>query len=168
MKFNLQDLLTQYGSQKSTDDFPEDKARFTDDKRTEARMLVIQTVFTSLSSEKSTTGLVNEALEYCGLKSAHLDKRLFVKIAENALNKREEAIEEISQNLTDTWTFARVDQVTAAILITAISELLVKENPVEVLVSEYMALAHAFVEQEQANFIHGVLASVIKKYELGA
>lgn len=168
MKFNLQDLLNQFGTKKTADDFPEDKARFTDDKRTEARMLAIQAVFTSLSTEKSVAGLVNESLEYCGLKSAHLDKKLFVKLAENALNKREEAIEEISSNLTEDWTFARIEQVTAAILITSISELLLKEAPVEVLVSEYMALSYAFVDQEQAKFIHGVLASVIKKYELGA
>tara|TARA_Y100001960_G_C14772881_1_gene881226 strand:+ start:3972 stop:4478 length:507 start_codon:yes stop_codon:yes gene_type:complete len=168
MKFNLQDLLTQYGTQKNLDDFPEDKVRFTDDKRTEARMLAIQTVFTSLSDEKSATGLINESLEYSGLKSAHLDKKLYVKIAENALAKREDAIEEISQNLSDTWTFARVEQVTAAILITAIAELLAKETAVEILVSEYMALTYAFVEEDQAKFIHGVLASVIKKYNLGA
>ncbi|HAG52209.1 MAG TPA: hypothetical protein DCL21_00280 [Alphaproteobacteria bacterium] len=166
MKFNLQDLLNQYGSQKSLDDFPEDKVRFTDDKRTEARLLAVQTVFTSLSEEKSTTGLINESLEYCGLKSAHLDKKLFAKIAEQALNNKENAVEEISLNLDESWTFARIDQVTAAILITAISELMTKENPVQVLVSEYMALAHAFLEEDNSKFIHGVLASVIKKYNL--
>jgi len=166
MKFNLQDLLNQYGSQKSLDDFPEDKVRFTDDKRTEARLLAVQAVFTSLSEEKSTTGLINESLEYCGLKSAHLDKKLFAKIAELALNNKEQAVEEISLNLDETWTFARIDQVTAAILITAISELMAKEAPVQILISEYMALAHAFLEEDNSKFIHGVLASVIKKYNL--
>lgn len=168
MKFNLQDLLNQYGTQKSSDDFPEDKVRFTDDKRTEARMLAIQAVFTSLSEEKSTVALINESLEYSGLKSAHLDKKLFAKIAEAALNSKDNAIEEISLNLNETWTFERIDQVTAAILITAIAELLLKETAVEILVSEYMALANAFTEEDQTKFIHGVLASVIKKYNLGA
>lgn len=167
MKFNLQDLLDQYKSQKVSDDFPEDKVRYTDDKRTEARMLAIQTVFTSLSEEKSKAGLVNEALEYSGLKSAHLDKKLFVKIAENALDKKDDLIEEISTHLDETWTFARIDQVTAAILITAISELMAKQTAMEILVSEYMALAHAFCDKDKANFVHGVLASVIKKYNLG-
>jgi transcription antitermination factor NusB len=164
MKFNLQDLINQYGNPKNLDDFPEDKTRYTDDKRTEARMLAVQTVFTSFAEEKSTTGLINEAIEYSGLKSAHLDKKLFAKIAENALNNKDNAIAEISMNLTDKWTFERIDQVTAAILITAISELTAKESPVEVLISEYMALAYAFVEDENAKFIHGVLASVVKKY----
>lgn len=166
MKYNLQDLLNQYGSQKNLDDFPEDKVRYTDDKRTEARMLAVQTVFTSFNEEKSTTGLINEALEYSGLKSAHLDKKLYAKIAENALNNCDNAVQEISLNLNETWTFERLDKVSAAILITVISELLAKETAVEILVSEYMALAAAFVEPDQAKFIHGVIASVIKKYNL--
>ena len=168
MKFNLQDLLNQYGTDKTTDDFPEDKVRFTDDKRTEARMLAVQAVFTSLTEDKSTTGLVNESLEYCGLKSAHLDKKLFVKVAEKALDKKDTLIEEITLHLDESWSFARIEQVTAAILITAISELMEKETPVSIIVSEYMALANAFTEDDQSKFIHGVLASVIKKYELGA
>jgi N utilization substance protein B len=166
MKFNLNDLISQYSKVKNADDFPEDKVRYTDDKRTEARLLAVQTVFTSLNEEKSTTGLINESLEYCGLKSAHLDKKLFAKVAENALNNKDNAIEEITLNLNETWTFARIEQITAAILITAIAELLAKETAVEILVSEYMSLANAFVEEDQAKFIHGVLASVIKKYNL--
>jgi|TARA_Y100000590_G_C15160347_1_gene803306 N utilization substance protein B len=166
MKFNLNDLISQYSKVKNADDFPEDKVRYTDDKRTEARLLAVQAVFTSLNEEKSTTGLINESLEYCGLKSAHLDKKLFAKVAENALNNKDNAIEEITLNLNETWTFARVEQITAAILITAIAELLAKETAVEILVSEYMSLANAFVEEDQAKFIHGVLASVIKKYNL--
>jgi N utilization substance protein B len=166
MKFNLNDLISQYSKVKNADDFPEDKVRYTDDKRTEARLLAVQAVFTSLNEEKSTTGLINESLEYCGLKSAHLDKKLFAKVAENALNNKDNAIEEITLNLNETWTFARIEQITAAILITAIAELLAKETAVEILVSEYMSLANAFVEEDQAKFIHGVLASVIKKYNL--
>ena len=166
MKFNLNDLISQYSKVKNADDFPEDKVRYTDDKRTEARLLAVQAVFTSLNEEKSTTGLINESLEYCGLKSAHVDKKLFAKVAENALNNKDNAIEEITLNLNETWTFARVEQITAAILITAIAELLAKETAVEILVSEYMSLANAFVEEDQAKFIHGVLASVIKKYNL--
>lgn len=167
MKFDLEKLLEK-NSNKIQDEFPEDKKRYTDDKRTEARLLAIQAVFTSLKSDKSVSGIINESLEYFGLKSAQLDKKLFVKIAENALNNKEEIIKEVEINIdSNSWSFERIDPVTSSILITSIAELFMKENPVEIIISEYMALANAFVEKKQIAFIHGVLSSTINKYNLG-
>jgi len=168
MKFDLEKLLSENKTEKGNDDFPEHKVRFTDDKRTEARLLAIQAVFMHATSEdKSTSGVITESLEYFGLKSVHLDKKLFVKIVEKAIGNKDDVIKEIETNLDESWNFERLDDVVASILITSIAELLLKETPIEIVISEYMALSRAFVEQEQIAFIHGVLGSVAKKYNLG-
>lgn len=164
MKFNLQELLAQYNSKKVEDDFPEDKARFTDDKRTEARLLAIQAIFMSENTDKTNIALINESIEYFGLKSAYLDKKLFVKIAEHALNNKDSIIEEIKLNLDESWSLERIDPVAKAILIMAVAELQLKQASAQVIVSEYLALSSAFLDEKQIKFINGVLASVIKKY----
>lgn len=167
MKFNLEQLLSKQTNVKGEDDFPEEGKRFTDDKRTEARMLAIQAVFMYFASEDRTAaGIINESLEYFGLKAAQLDKKLFAKVVEKAIADKEAIIEEIQNNLDETWSFNRLEDTTSSILITSVAELMLKENPKEIIISEYMALANAFVEKDQASFINGVLASVIKNYNL--
>lgn len=168
MKFNLEELLAKQTKTDSNDDFPEDRKRFTDDKRTEARLLAIQAVFMFLNSEERTvSGVINESIEFAGLKSAQLDKKLFSKIAEKAIKDKDIIIEEIEKHLDESWSFQRLEKVTSAVLISAIAELIMKETAPQILISEYMALSHAFLEEKEAAFIHGVLAKVIQTYNLG-
>ncbi|MCP4354530.1 MAG: hypothetical protein GY793_02630 [Proteobacteria bacterium] len=168
MKFDLEKLLSENKTEDGKDEFPEHKVRFTDDKRTEARLLAVQAVFMhSTSEDKSVSGVITESLEYFGLKSAQMDKKLFAKIAEKALSDKDTIIKEIEEHLDESWSFARLNDIVASILVASVAELFLKETPVEILVSEYMALARAFVEQKEVSFIHGILGSVANKYKLG-
>ena len=166
MVFNLKDLVAQYGKKVNADDFPEEKTRFTDDKRTEARLLAVQSLFASKEFEGSAELLVNSMIKYSGLKSSHLDKKLAAAIINYVMANAAAINEEIALNLDEKWTLDRIEPVAKVIIQAAVGELKLANADSKVIVSEYMAIANSLLDLTQVKFINGVLATIISKYEL--
>ncbi|MBL0848552.1 MAG: transcription antitermination factor NusB [Candidatus Liberibacter ctenarytainae] len=64
----------------------------------------------------------------------------------------------ISSCLTEGWSLARLDLIVCAILRAGLFELInCYSVPVEVIISEYVSIAHAFFDNSEPNFINAVL-----------
>ncbi len=80
------------------------------------------------------------------------------------LEKYDELLETISENLTDGWRVERISKVSKAVLMLAIYEIkYVDDVPEKVAINEAIELAKKFDEPDSSAFVNGVLAGVIKK-----
>ena len=79
--------------------------------------------------------------------------------------KREEVnlMNIISENLKENWNVSRISKVNLTILKLAIYEILYKEIPFKAEINEAVELAKKFGDDNSKSFVHGILASVVKK-----
>ena len=75
-------------------------------------------------------------------------------------------MEQISNNLKSDWKIERLSKVNVVLLKLAIYEMLYKEVPYKVVINEVVELAKKYGEDTSANFINGVLATVVKENKL--
>lgn len=76
----------------------------------------------------------------------------------------DELTELICQNLLKGWTIERISKASRAILMLAIYEIrYVDDVPDKVAINEAVELAKTFDEPQNASFVNGVLAGVLKK-----
>ena len=76
---------------------------------------------------------------------------------------KKELVQLIETNLKSDWRIERISKVNLAILKLAIYELKYTEVPFKVVINEAVELAKKYGEDASKNFVHGVLASVIKE-----
>ena len=83
------------------------------------------------------------------------------------INGTEEKISEIeskiSENLKQDWKIDRISKVDLALLKLAIYEILYTDTPYKVAINEVIELSKKYGDEKSANFINGVLASIVKK-----
>jgi len=80
------------------------------------------------------------------------------------LEKKEELLAIIEENLKSGWSVSRISKVSKAILLLAIYEIkYVEDVPEKVAINEAVELAKKFDEPTSASFVNGVLAGVLKK-----
>ncbi len=85
------------------------------------------------------------------------------QIAKGVSENREEIEELISHNLKAGWTINRVSKVDLVLLKLAIYEIKYNELPYKVAINETVELAKKYGSDVSANFINGVLASIVKE-----
>ena len=87
----------------------------------------------------------------------------------NTILGTEEKISEIeskiSENLKQDWKIDRISKVDLALLKLAIYEILYTDTPYKVAINEVIELSKKYGDDKSANFINGVLASIVKKSE---
>lgn len=71
----------------------------------------------------------------------------------------------ISENLKQDWKIDRISKVDLALLKLAIYEILYTDTPYKVAINEVIELSKKYGDDKSANFINGVLASIVKKSE---
>lgn len=77
--------------------------------------------------------------------------------------KRDELNELISQNLKKGWTLNRISKVSHSILKLAIYEIkYVDDVPEKVAINEAVNLAKTYGDEDDAKFVNGILASIVK------
>ncbi len=80
------------------------------------------------------------------------------------LNRYDELIGIICENLLKGWTVDRISKTSRAILMLAIYEIKYADDvPDKVAINEAVELAKTFDEPQNAAFVNGVLAGVLKK-----
>lgn len=82
------------------------------------------------------------------------------------VEKNDLILEQISNNLKSDWKIERLSKVNVVLLKLAIYEMLYKEVPYKVVINEVVELAKKYGEDTSANFINGVLATVVKENKL--
>ena len=74
---------------------------------------------------------------------------------------------QIEECLSEKWSYDRVSKVNIAILEVAIFEMIFLKTPYKVVINEAVELAKAYADTKAPSFINGVLASIVKKNNLG-
>jgi N utilization substance protein B len=74
---------------------------------------------------------------------------------------QEEIDRAIVQSLSADWKLSRVDSILRAILRTAVYEFISRRDvPAKVVIDQYVDLAHAFFEDDQAAFVNASLDKI--------
>lgn len=96
-----------------------------------------------------------------------LSGNFLTDIIEGTYQKRDEIDELIDENIVD-WKMNRIGKVDKNIIRLAMYEILYQDDiPVAVSINEAIELAKSFSDQKSANFVHGVLARIVEKLDLG-
>lgn len=110
--------------------------------------------------------LALEIAEMATLECQSEVREYIQEIVKNFQEKFDEVDEEIKENATG-WDINRLVKIDKDILRIAIIELLYcKQTPMKVVVDEALELAKKYSTDDSSAFVNGVLAKVIRKYEL--
>ena len=117
------------------------------------RVRVIQKLYTSLLNTE-------EVIEY--QKSQY---KKFIKDVTQGTIERKELIEEIVlKNLSDDIDLKKTDKLLKIIIFAAIYELMFKHNnPIKVIISEYLKASEYFLEKAQIKYLNVILDKISKK-----
>ena len=127
-------------------------------KRSEAREQAFQLVF-----EMGITGdSVDAAIDAAGMSRDLILDDFAEKLAKGVEQNREKIDEQISRYIRG-WKFSRLSRVAVAALRLAVYDILYEDNiPDSVSINEAVELAKKYGSVEDAPFLNGVLASVVK------
>lgn len=90
--------------------------------------------------------------------SETLDRGLFSQLVLGVFEKKEILDDILRQNLSEEWTFERMDPLIIAILRCGLFEILTfLELPIPIIISEYLEVTHAFCGQKEAQFVNSLL-----------
>ena len=93
----------------------------------------------------------------------------YLKDIITGINNNEEKINSlISENLKSDWNIGRISKINLALLKLAIYEMIYKEIPYKVVINEVVEIAKKYADETSPVFINGVLASIVKKNNLGS
>lgn len=123
--------------------------------REEAFILIFEKIFNKDSVEQIIE-LANEARD---LKPDDYIKQVFYGVYENV----DEIDELISKNAVG-WKIARISKTALAILRLAIYEIkFIEEIPVSVSINEAVEICKKYATKEDASFVNGILATIVKE-----
>ena len=129
-------------------------------KRSEAREQAFQLVF-----EMGITGdSVDATIDAAGMSRDLILDDFAEKLAKGVEQNREKIDEQISRYIRG-WKFSRLSRVAVAALRLAVYEILYEDNITDsVSINEAVELAKKYGSVEDAPFVNGVLASVVKSH----
>ncbi|MDA0704152.1 MAG: transcription antitermination factor NusB [Proteobacteria bacterium] len=86
------------------------------------------------------------------------DRPMFARIVKGVFGRGKDLDEMLDRVLSEGWTVARLEVLLRAILRSGAFELLARPDvPVRVVVSEYVGIAHAFLNDKETGMVNGVL-----------
>lgn len=129
--------------------------------RTEAREQAFIILFEQVIQNKKVEEIIEDALEARDIQINNFTKRLTLG-AEERLSQLDQQIE---SNLKG-WNMKRISKVTLAVLRLAVYEIYYGEDtPVSVAINEAVELAKKYAGEQDASYVNGVLASIVKNKE---
>ena len=142
-----------------------------------ARLAAVQAIYQLEMTEAEAETVIAEFFNHRGgaelgegKRSIGADRTLFAKIVRGVAQERAELDRMISATLAEDWPLDRIEKVMAAILRAGAYELLHRPDvPARVVVSEYVDVAHAFLEGKEVGMVNGVLdrlARVLRETEM--
>ena len=129
--------------------------------RSEARCEAFKIIF-SLNQHRDDVDFLFENL--ASENPASVTSMPYIKsTVSGVLEKEEELLEIISQNLAKGWRLDRISKVAKSVLLLAVYEIKFSEDvPAPVAINEAVELCKTFDEPDTASFVNGVLAGVVK------
>ena len=138
--------------------------------RSAARLAAVQALYQIQLAGQPGEIVVGEFIEHrfgeSPLRAPDID--MFRDIVRNVLARRAELEPLVAGALAADWRLDRLDKVMQALLLSGAYELVARPDvPTAVIINEYVELAHAFFEDEQAGFAHAVLDKVAREIRAG-
>ena len=101
------------------------------------------------------------------MEAEEIDDKEAIEYINNVIkgiNDHNEEIEkQISENIKQGWTIARISKVDLTLLKLGIYEILYTDIPFKVVINEVVKIAKKYGDDSSSSFINGVLASIIEK-----
>ena len=143
-------------------------------RRSGARLAAVQALYQMEQTEQSTRSVIADFMEdRLGLNDEgepieEADPDIFKSIV-NGVVERQEAIDAaIMKRLASGWKIERLDATSRAILRAGVYELIAEISlPSQIILDEYVSLAHAFFEGAEPKFINGLLDAVSRDVRAG-
>lgn len=133
-------------------------------RRTAARLAAVQALYQMAITGAAAETVIEEFVAHRagedgdGSSLAAADRDLFADLVRGASARESEIERLIAPALAPGWTFARLETILQVILRAGAYELLARPDvPLEVVINEYVNLAHDFFAGREPAFVNGVL-----------
>ncbi len=131
-------------------------------KRRRAREMVLQALYESEFSDRSSAQVVEEQIERRGPSDEGADRArdLFLKTVE----KRDE-LDRIIREYLENWDFERLSLIDRNILRFALAEVLYfPDVPSSVIIDEAIEIAHRYSSEDAGRLVNGLVDRAVKQY----
>lgn len=136
-------------------------------RRAGARLAAVQALYQMEQTGQSARSVIADFMEdRLGLNDEgepveEADPDLFKSVVEGVVDRQEAIDAAIMKRLAEGWKIERLDATSRAILRGAVYELIAEISlPSQIILDEYVSLAHAFFEGSEPKFINGLLGAV--------
>ncbi len=146
---------------------PEAERKLTAVRRSGARLAAVQALYQMEQTEQSARSVIADFMQdRLGLNDEgdpieEADPDIFRAIVDGVVARQEEIDAAIMKRLATGWKIERLDATSRAILRGAVYELIGEISlPSQIILDEYVSIAHAFFEGAEPKFINGLLDAV--------
>lgn len=143
-------------------------------RRSGARLAAVQALYQMEQTEQSTRSVIADFMgDRLGLNDEgepieEADPDIFKAIVNGVVEHQEHIDAAIMKRLAAGWKIERLDATSRAILRAAVYELVAEISlPSQIILDEYVSLAHAFFEGAEPKFINGLLDAVARDVRAG-
>ena len=138
--------------------------------RSATRLYIIQALFQMEQLGQSIDQVAEEFIEhrfgahYDEGQMSDGDETLFKSILEAAVNYQASIDQLTDRALVEKWPIARIDPTLRSIFRSAAAEIVQIKTPPKIVITEYVAIAHAFFPGgKETNFVNAVLDHMAKE-----
>ncbi|MDQ0395095.1 transcription antitermination factor NusB [Labrys monachus] len=138
-------------------------------KRSAARLAAVQALY---QMDLTGTGVVDVLAEFEGywigqeiegVEYTPAEAAFFRDIVGGVVREQRSIDPKVDRALADGWPLKRVDAIMRAIMRAGVYELTARHDiPPKVTISEYVDVAHAFLEREEAGMVNAVLDKIAR------
>ena len=136
-------------------------------RRAGARLAAVQALYQMEQTQQSARSVIADFMEdRLGLNDEgepieEADPDIFRAIVDGVVARQDEIDAAIMKRLAEGWKIERLDATSRAILRGAVYELIAEIGlPSQIILDEYVSIAHAFFEGAEPKFINGLLDAV--------
>jgi N utilization substance protein B len=148
---------------------PEAARRLVAVRRAGARLAAVQALYQMEQTQQSARSVIADFMEdRLGLNDEgepieEADPEIFRAIVDGVVERQEEIDAAIMKRLAEGWKIERLDATSRAILRGAAYELFAEPGlPSQIILDEYVSIAHAFFDGAEPRFINGLLNAVAR------
>lgn len=143
-------------------------------RRAGARLAAVQALYQMEQTEQSARSVIADFMEdRLGLNDEgepveEADPDIFKAIVDGTVERQEAIDAAIMKRLANGWKIERLDATSRAILRAGVYELIAEISlPSQIILDEYVSIAHAFFEGAEPKFINGLLDAVSRDIRKG-
>ena len=136
-------------------------------RRAGARLAAVQALYQMEQTEQSARSVIADFMEdWLGLNDEgelveEADPDIFKAIVDGTVERQDVIDAAIMRRLASGWKIERLDATSRAILRAGVYELIAEIGlPSQIILDEYVSIAHAFFEGAEPKFINGLLDAV--------